>query len=96
LCDSDEYDDDDCVAVNNSSLYLKNEFIIDKNNRLESLFDERNKVLLTKERIIEDLNVKILELDSKLKEGEMKINELKSKINYESYLCEIGLLKVKV
>jgi predicted RNase H-like nuclease (RuvC/YqgF family) len=82
--------------VNNSSLYLKNEFIIDKNNRLESLFDERNKVLLTKERIIEDLNVKILELDSKLKEGEMKINELKSKINYESYLCEIGLLKVKV
>jgi hypothetical protein len=49
-----------------------------------------------KEEIIEDLNAKILELDSKVMEDEITINELKSKNHCESHLGEIGLLKVKV
>jgi hypothetical protein len=53
---------------------LRNDLIIDSNDRLDSLLDEKNNALLVKEKIIEDLNAKILELKSKVKEGEMTIN----------------------
>jgi hypothetical protein len=82
--------------MNDSSLFLRNDLIIESNNRLDLLLDEKNKAILVKEKTIEDLNVKILELESKVKEGEMKINELKNKNHCESHLGEIGLLKVKV
>jgi hypothetical protein len=96
LCESDESDDDDCNVVNDSSLSLRNDLIIDLNDRLDSLLDEKNNSLLAKEKIIENLNVKILELESKVMEVEMIINELKSKNHCETHLGEIGLLKVKV
>jgi hypothetical protein len=60
------------------------------------MFDDTNKILLIKERIIEELNIKIIEIESKVKEGEIKIMKLKSKNNCESHLYEIGSLKVKV
>jgi hypothetical protein len=96
LCDSDESDDDDYDVVNDSSLSLRNDLIIDSNDRLDSLLDEKNNALLAKEKIIENLNAKIFELESKVKEGEMIINELKSKNHCESHIGEIKLLKVKV
>jgi hypothetical protein len=76
FCDSGESDDDDCDAVNDSSLSLRNDLIIDTNDMLDSLLDERNNALLVKEKIIEYSNVKILELESKVMEGEITINEL--------------------
>jgi alkyl hydroperoxide reductase subunit AhpC len=59
FCDSDESVDNDCDDVNDSSLSLRNDIIIDTNDRLDYLLDERNKALLAKEKIIEDLNAKI-------------------------------------
>jgi hypothetical protein len=43
------------------------------------MLDDTNKILFIKEIIIEDLNAKIIELESKIKEGEIKNIELKSK-----------------
>jgi hypothetical protein len=43
------------------------------------MLDDTNKILLIKERIIEKLNATIIELESKVKEGETKIMKLKSK-----------------
>jgi hypothetical protein len=74
FCDSDESDDDDCVTVNDSSLSLRNKLIVGINARLESLLDKRNSALLTKEKYIMDLNIKILKLESKTRESEIKIN----------------------
>jgi hypothetical protein len=37
---------------------LRNDIIIDTNDRLDYLLDERNKALLAKEKIMEDLNAK--------------------------------------
>jgi hypothetical protein len=60
------------------------------------MLDDTNKILLIKERIIEELNTKNIELESKVKKGEMKIMKLKSKNNCKTHLSEICSLKVKV
>jgi hypothetical protein len=48
------------------------------------MIDEANKTLLIHDRIIDELNAKIIELRSKVKEGENVIKELKSQNNCES------------
>jgi hypothetical protein len=60
------------------------------------MLDYTNKILLIKERTLEELNIKNIELESIVKEGEAKIMELKNKNNYESHLNEIDSLKLKV
>jgi hypothetical protein len=45
------------------------------------MLDETNRVLLIKEKLIEDLNAKIIEIGSKIKEGEILIKELKVQNN---------------
>jgi hypothetical protein len=71
--DSNEYDSDVL------SISLNNKVKCQNYDMLQIMFDDENKILLIKERIIEDLNVKVIELESKIKEGERKIMELKSK-----------------
>jgi hypothetical protein len=63
---------------------------------LQTMLDYTNKILLIKERTLEELNIKNIELESIVKEGEAKIMELKNKNNYESHLNEIDSLKLKV
>jgi hypothetical protein len=60
------------------------------------MLDYTNKILLIKERTLEKLNIKNIELESIIKEGEAKIMELKNKNNCESHLNEIDSLKLKV
>jgi hypothetical protein len=60
------------------------------------MFDDTNKILLTKERIIEELNVKVIEFESKVKEDETTIKELKSRNIYDSHLSEMESLKIKM
>jgi hypothetical protein len=77
------YDSDECVEVdssvmNDSSIFLKNIVICHNCNRLQSMLDDANKTLLKKERIIDELNAKIIELGSKVKEDESVIKESRS------------------
>jgi hypothetical protein len=88
--DGDKYDSD----VLNIS--LNNKVKCQNCDRLQIMLDDTNKILLIKKRTIEDLNAKIIKLESKIKEGEIKIMEFKNKNNCESHLNEIGSLKVKV
>jgi response regulator RpfG family c-di-GMP phosphodiesterase len=60
------------------------------------MLDDTNKILLTKERIIEELNVKVIEFESKVKEDETTIKELKSRNIYDSHLSEMESLKIKM
>jgi response regulator RpfG family c-di-GMP phosphodiesterase len=60
------------------------------------MLDDTNKILLTKERIIEELNVKVIEFESKVKEDEITIKELKSRNIYDSHLSEMESLKIKM
>jgi hypothetical protein len=50
-------------------------------DKLQLMLDETNRVLLIKEKLIEDLNAKIIEIGSKIKEGEILIKELKVQNN---------------
>jgi predicted RNA-binding protein len=65
-------------------------------DRLQSILDERNKVILIKEKLIEKFNAKNIELRSKVNKGETLIKELENQNECESCLCEIGMLKVKI
>jgi hypothetical protein len=72
------YDSDECVEVdssvmNDSSLCLKNIVTCHNYDRLQSMLDEVSKTSLKKERIIDELNAKIIELGSKVKEDESVI-----------------------
>jgi hypothetical protein len=60
------------------------------------MLDDTNKTLFINERTIKELNVKIIEFKSKVKEGEIIIKELKNKNICESYISEIDLLESKV
>jgi hypothetical protein len=53
------------------------------------MLDETNRVILIKEKLIEDLNATIVKLGSEIKESEILIKELKDQNNYESHLGEI-------
>jgi hypothetical protein len=55
-------------------------------HRLQTMLDDINKILLIKEIIIEKLNVKNIELKSKIKEGEIMIS-----LNYTLYSIRIYL-----
>jgi hypothetical protein len=44
---------------------LSSEVIHDSNKILQTMLDDKNKILLIKERTIKKLNVKIIELESK-------------------------------
>jgi hypothetical protein len=81
--------------MNDSSIFLKNIVTCHNCDRLQSMLDETNKTLLKKGRIINELNAKIIDLGSKIKEDESVIKESKSQINCESHLKEIRLLNIK-
>jgi hypothetical protein len=59
--------------MNDSSLCLKNIVTCHNYDRLQSILDEVSKTSLKKERIIDELNTKIIELGSKVKEDESVI-----------------------
>jgi hypothetical protein len=61
------------------------------------MLNDTNKKLFIKKRTIVELNAKNIELESKVKEdGKTIIKKLKSINIYETYLGEIGMLKVKI
>jgi hypothetical protein len=47
-------------------------------DRLQSILDESNRILLIKKKLIEKLNTKVIELGSKIKEDETLIKKLKN------------------
>jgi uncharacterized coiled-coil DUF342 family protein len=47
-------------------------------DRLHKLFDEANETVIIREKLIGDLNVQIVKLRSKIKEGETQVKELKN------------------
>jgi hypothetical protein len=82
--------------MNDSSIFLKNIVICHNCDRLQSMLNEPNKILLTKKRITDELNAKIIEFGSKVKEDDSVIKEPKSQINYEIHLDEMRLLNIKL
>jgi hypothetical protein len=72
--DSDEYNSD----VLNIS--LNNKVKCQNYDKLQTIFDDINRILLIKDIIIEELNLKVIKLEYKVKEGETKIIEQKIKI----------------
>jgi hypothetical protein len=49
------------------NIFLNNKVKYQNYNRLQIIFDDTSKILLIKERTIKDLNVKNIELESKIK-----------------------------
>jgi predicted nucleic acid-binding protein len=82
--------------MNDSSIFLKNIVTYHNCDGLQLMLDEVNKILLTKERIIDELNAKIIELESNVKEDKSVIKEPRSQNNYETHIEEIRLLNVKL
>jgi hypothetical protein len=72
--DIDEYNSD----VLNIS--LNNKVKCQNYDKLQTIFDDINRILLIKDIIIEELNLKVIKLEYKVKEGETKIIEQKIKI----------------
>jgi hypothetical protein len=54
--------------------------IHDNNEMLQTILDDRNKILLIKKRFIEELNVKIIELEFKAKKVRQQLRDLKVEI----------------
>jgi hypothetical protein len=61
------------------------------------MLNDTHRKLFIKKRTIVELNAKNIELESKVKEDDKTIiKKLKSINIYETYLSEIGMLKVKI
>jgi hypothetical protein len=61
--------------INCSRIYLNDEIKYQNCDRLQKLFDEANKVIIIREKLIGDLNAQIIEIRSKVQEGETQVKK---------------------
>lgn len=89
----------DDEVIDDADTTMNDDVTSNNETRLRILLDESNKASLRKEVTNEDLKIKILELESKVKEYEIKIEvfeKLNLKNNCQTHLQEIEILKIKI